>query len=164
MHHGGRIVGVRTVDVEFTPNNQLYNPYPRQGQVQPNVKGAPLSKAPYNAMLDTPEPPGGQVQNQLKPLGSAVKGGGQKPGAVYVSNENESDEIAGHSAEGADDDVDRDNRAREIKTLADLNRYNREMFGRRRPPTARTGDRIRSLKDMNRFNRARPDAQKRRQA
>jgi hypothetical protein len=40
-------------------------------------------------MMDTPEPPGGQVQTKLKPLRSAVKRSEQTPRAVYVSHENE---------------------------------------------------------------------------
>jgi hypothetical protein len=97
----------------------------------------------YDEMMQTPEPPGGQVQTKLKPLGSAVKGATQ--GAMYVSHEKEWDEIAGESAE------DEESRG-EIRTLADLNRYHRKKYGYSTLRAA--SDRgIRTLRDINRRHR-----------
>jgi hypothetical protein len=97
-------------------------------------------------MQDTPEPPGGQVQTKLKPLPSAVKGGGQTPGAVHVSHENEWDEIAGESAEDGE-------RGGAIRTLADLNRYHRQKYGYSTMRKA-ADRRIRTLRDINLRHRA----------
>jgi hypothetical protein len=56
-------------------------------------RGSPTTR--YDETMQTPEPPGGQVQTKLKPLRSAVKRGEQTPAAVYDSHENEWDRGAG---------------------------------------------------------------------
>ena len=120
---------------------------------------APTTKTPYNELLDTPEPEGGQAQTEHKPLKSAVKGG--STGAVYASNENEADEVAGQSAE---------DEAPVLRTIADLNKYHRAKYGydsctSNGPGTGMGAPgrdrRLRTLRDLNFFNRSRWDARRR---
>jgi hypothetical protein len=108
-------------------------------------RGSPINR--YDQMMQTPEPPGGQIQTKLRPLGSAVKGA--TPGAACVSHENEWDEIAGESAEDSAEETMGEGT---IRTLADLNRYHREKYGY--SPMRKAGDRsIRTLRDINRRHR-----------
>jgi hypothetical protein len=117
----------------------VIEPYPEQGQIQNTVVRAPITKAPYNALHETPEPPGGQAQHKLKPLHSAAASHAASPSMMHIDHEDEYDEVASESAEDEERGV--------VRTLADLNRFHRKKFGYAGRDEARHI--IRTLHDIN---------------